>query len=348
MIALASERPAAGKCIQQHKPMPDSGRLPPYLSIRSAAEVVAVCRRLIDSDGDAVFDATGLRFADPFGLAMLGATFHMIRDQGRAVGVRGLSASMAGYLNRMDVFKGVDLIECAPRATGRHDRRDALVELKRLDSQGGVDDLAYRLAKALVGEISDINHEEPPDEMTGFTAFDRLVDPLQYALSELLENAMTHARRQGYRDASVWVACQYYPRNGFIRLGVVDNGCGFLATLRSHPELRRETHHEAILTALRPRISCNRDLRLGTDSVNQGVGLTTTCRIAEHAGGRLVILSGDAIHSTNGESGTLKAGSAWQGVAIALECRRDRLPAIRLRELLPPYNAQTPVRLRFE
>lgn len=328
--------------------MPTPVRLPTYLSIRSAAEVVAACQHLIKSDGDAVVDAAGLRFADPFGLAMLGATFHMIRDQGRGVGLRGLSTDMAGYLNRMDVFKGVELIECAPHATGRHDRRGALVELTRLDSQGGVDDLAYRLAKALVGEISDINPEEPPDEMTSFTAFDRLVEPLQYALSELLENAMTHARRQGYRDASVWVACQYYPRKGLIRLGVVDNGCGILATLRSHPELRRDTHHEAILTALRPRISCNRDLRLGTDSVNQGVGLTTTCRIAEHAGGRLVILSGDAIHSTNGESGTLMAGEAWQGVAIALECRRDRLPDIRFRELLPPYNAQTPVRLRFE
>jgi len=328
--------------------MPTPVRLPAYLSIRSAAEVVAACQHLIKSDGDAVVDAAGLRFADPFGLAMLGATFHMIRDQGRAVGVRGLSFNMAGYLSRMDVFKGVNLIDCAPRATGRHDRSDALVELTRLDNQSGVDDLAYRLAKALVGSIPDLDPAEPSDEMTGFTAFDRLVEPLQYALSELLENAMTHARRQGYRDASVWVACQYYSRNGLIRLGVVDNGCGFLATLRSHPELRRETHHEAILTALRPRISCNRDLRLGTDSVNQGVGLTTTCRIAEHAGGRLVIVSGDAIHSTNAESGTFTDSAAWQGVAIALECRRDRLPDIRFRELLPPYNAQTPVRLRFE
>jgi hypothetical protein len=167
-------------------------------------------------------------------------------------------------------------------------------------------------------------------------------------LSELLENAMTHARRQGYRDACVWVASQYYPSSGMIRLGVVDNGCGFLATLRSHPDLRLETHHEAILTALRPRISCNRDLRMGMESVNQGVGLTTTCRIAEHAGGRLVIVSGNAVHGTSGESGIISGGAVWQGVAIAMECRRNKLPGIRFRELLPPYEALKPVRLRFE
>lgn len=328
--------------------MPDLVRLPAYLSVRSAAEAVAACRRLIDSDGDALVDATLLRFADPFGLAMLGATFHMVRDQGRAVGVRGLSAAMAGYLHRMDVFEGVELIDCAAVSGGRHDRSDALVELTRLDNQGSVDDAAFRLAKTLVGGMPGVDPDEPPDEMSGLSAFDRLVEPIQYALSELLENAMTHARRQGYRDACVWVASQYYQKSGLIRLGVVDNGCGFLATLRSHPDLRRETHHEAILTALRPRISCNRDLRLGMDSVNQGVGLTTTCRIAEHAGGRLVIVSGDAIHGTTGESGTLAGGAAWQGVAIAMECRRDRLPSIRFRELLPPYDAQIPVRLRFE
>lgn len=328
--------------------MPTPVHLPAFLSARSAAEAVIACRQLLDGEGDATVDASRLRFADPFGLAMLGATFFMVQDEGRAVRVCGLNADMAGYLNRMDVFRGVELVGCAPLAAGRNDRGDALVELTRLDEHRHVDDAAFRLARSLVGGMPGVDPDEPPDEMSGMTAFDRLVEPIQYALSELLENAMTHARRQGYRDASVWVASQHYPKSGTIRLGVVDNGCGFLATLRAHPDLRRETHHDAILTALRPRISCNRDLRAGMESVNQGVGLTTTCRIAEHAGGRLVIVSGDAIHGTTGGSGTMAGGAGWQGVAIAMECRRDRLPGIRFRELLPPYEAQNRVRLRFE
>lgn len=328
--------------------MPAPILLPAYLSARSEVDVVIACRLLLDGKDDTTVDAGPLRFADPFGLAMLGATFFMMRQQGRQVRVCGLNADMAGYLNRMDVFDGVELVECAPRATGRNNRSDVLVELTRLDNHNHVDDAAYRLTKSLVGGIPGVDPDEPPDEMTGLTAFDRLMEPIQYALSELLENAMTHARRQGYRDACVWVASQYYPRSGMIRLGVVDNGCGFLATLRSHPDLRLVTDHEAILTALRPRISCNRDLRMGMESANQGVGLTTTCRIAEHAGGRLVIVSGDGVHDTSGGSGTMADGAAWQGVAIAMECRRDRLPGIRFRELLPPYEAQTPVRLRFE
>jgi anti-anti-sigma regulatory factor len=326
----------------------DSIPLPAHLSARSADDTVFTCRQLLDGDGDASVDACRLRFADPFGLAMLGATFFMMQQHGRQVRIYNLNADMTGYLNRMDVFDRVELVECAPHTTGRNDRSDALVELTRLDNPDQVDGAAFRLANSLVGGIPGVDRNEPPDEMTGFTAFDRLVEPIQYALSELLENAMTHARRRGYTDARVWVASQYYPSSGKIRLGVVDNGCGFLATLLSHPDLRRETHHEAILTALRPRISCNRDLYVGMESTNQGVGLTTTCRIAEHAGGRLVIVSGDAVHDTSDRSGAMDNEAAWQGVAIAMECQRNQLPNIRFRELLPPYEAQHPVRLRFE
>lgn len=327
--------------------MPQPVILSTSFSARTADAAVSACNRLIESKGDALVDASHMRFADPFGLALLGATFHILRAQSRTVAVRGLNHAIAGYLHRMDVFSGVELIERTQPQDPRHDRSDALVELTRLHDPRQVDEAAYRLAKALVGGIPGVNPGELPDEMSGYTAFDRLVEPIQYALSELLDNALTHGRREGFRDACVWVASQYYPRSGLIRLGVVDNGCGFLATLRDHPDLRRQSHLQAILTALRPRISCNRDLHFGLESVNQGVGLTTVSRIAEQAGGRLTIVSGNAIHDTVGRSQTLSGEVSWQGVAIGMVCRRVRLPAIRFGELLPPYEGPRP-ELRFE
>ncbi len=328
--------------------MPKTITLPPYLSARSADDTVAVCGLLLEGGGAVLVDASRLKFADPFGLAMLGATFQMLRDVERTVQVCGLGAAAAGYLGRMDVFEGVERVDCGPPANQRHNRGDSLVELTRLDTPQEVDQAAYRLAHALVGHLPGIDPDEPPDEMSGYTTFDRLVEPIQYALSELLENALTHARGHGFAHASVWVASQHYPSSGIIRLGVVDNGCGILASLRGHPELKHERHLEAILAALQPRVSCNRDLRLNLESVNQGVGLTTTCRIAEHAGGRLVIVSGDARHDTAGKSGELAGHAYWQGTAIALECRRVGLPDIRYRELLPAYEGQYRPGLRFE
>lgn len=321
--------------------------LPTHFSARSAKEAITACWQIASATGAVDIDASRLVFVDPFGMALLAATFYKVRQQGGAVRVHHLNARLSGYLQRMDVFHGVELVGCAPMQGQRQDRADALVEVTRLERQCDVGNVAYRLATALVGKMPVANRDELPDEMTGYTESDRLAEPIQYALNELLENALTHARRAGFVDACVWVSSQYYPSSDLIRLGVVDNGCGFLATLRGHRALHQETHLSAILAALQPRVSCNRDLGLLTDSVNQGVGLTTTSRIADRAGGCLLIASGDAVHSA-ASSSHLLGGVHWQGVAIALECKRQKLPEVHFRELLPLLDIQTSVRLRFQ
>lgn len=322
--------------------------LPRYVTASAAEELVVFCAQAMAAEGDVEIDARRLSFVDPFGIAMLGATFHSVREWGAAVRVCGLPADIGSYLQRMDVFEGVELMDCAPRLWRRIDRSDALVELTRLERTAQSDAVAWQIAKALVGRIPGMDPDEPRDEMTCFNEFERLVEPLQYALSELLENALTHARRAGFVHANVWVASQYYPSNDLVRLGVVDNGCGFLNTLRGNPALRRDSHLEAILAGLRPRVSCNRELGIRDDSVNQGVGLTTTCRIAEKAGGSLVIVSGNGVHDTGGRSRELGGGHAWQGVGIAMQCRRSALNDVRYRELLPRLEIESPVPLRFE
>lgn len=295
-----------------------------------------------------VIDAAGLRFVDPFGLTLLGASFQALKAWGQRVVVRGLSADLGGYLQRMDLFAGVELSDCAPPAMRRRNRQDALVELTCIIDRDVAGDAATRLANALVGEVPGIDQDEAPDEMTGLTQADRLSIPIQYVLSELLENALTHARRGGHKGSRVWVAGQYYPSNGLVRLAVTDDGCGFLETLRGHPELRRETHHAAMLTAMRPRVSCNRDLGIRGDTVNEGVGLTTVARIAQNAGGRALIVSGDAYHDPARAGGQLPAGASWSGVAIALELRRDLLGRVRVGDLLPVLAGVPGISLRFE
>lgn len=316
---------------------------PAYLSASLALATVSVCQEIIDSDGIVEINAGQLRYVDPFGIAMLGACFDSARNKGCTIIVHQLSSTLSGYLQRMDVFHGVQLVDCAQSAGVRRDRSSDLVELTQISNRADVGDAAYRLAKAMIGHESE---NETPDEMTGYTHYDRLIEPIQYVLNELLENALTHARR-GNKYACVWVASQYYPKRDLICLGVVDNGCGFLGSLQGHTKLQHRRHLEAILLALQPRISCNRDLGLLPDSVNQGVGLTTSCRIAEHASGRMILTSGNAMHNTSGYSGE-SDGVYWQGVGIAMEVSRSKLADVRVRELLPSLADVQPVNLRFE
>lgn len=324
--------------------------LPNYVSARSAFYSMIFCQQVLNTrEGIINIDAQNLRFIDPFGIALLGACFFEIKARGQNICIYKLNAKLGSYLQRMDLFEGIELVDCHFENGNRHDRGDALVELTMLSQHAEVGNVSYRLAKAIVGSHGDIDPNEPEDEMSGFNTFDRLVEPLQYALNELLENALTHARRSGNANSSVWIASQYYPTNGLIRLGIVDNGCGFLESLRNHASLINKRHLNSILLALQPRISCNRDLGLRNDSVNQGVGLTTSCRIVQHAGGRMVLISGNSMHDTSGTSSESSNDLCyWQGVGIAIECRRARLADVRFRELLPPLDDIPPVRLRFE
>ncbi len=324
--------------------------MPSFLSARSAEDTVAVCDAIRDSENDSVVvDCSNLKFVDPFGIALLGATFNALQLQKRNVVVQNLSLSLQTYLSRMDVFKDVMLEGELPTSAGvRHDRSKDLVELTCIDNKNTVDSTASRLADTIVGNLDGVNPNEPADEMSGCNTFDRMTEPIRYALSELLENALTHAKNGGYAQAKVWVASQYYPWNDCIQLGIVDNGCGFLRSLEQHPKLKFKRHHDAILLALQPRISCNRDLQIGNESVNQGIGLTTTWRMAQITGGRLLLVSGDSFHDTSGKTGEFMGNNHWQGVAISLSCKRNRLASVRVRDLMPPIDTDTPVRLRFE
>jgi anti-anti-sigma regulatory factor len=328
--------------------MVNSIYLPTYFSVARPSETLSVCQRLLRAGEGVSLDASSLRFVDPFGLALFGATFYELAKYGRPLQVLNLSQEVRSYLIRMDALSGLELDGEPLVMLTHHDRSDSLVELTRIDGRDEVDTMAFRLAKALVGSIPEIDPNEPPDDMTGITAFDQLVEPIQYALCELLENAMTHGRKQGHKAARVWVASQYYPVTGYIRLGIVDTGCGFFETLKSHPALKIASDYEAILAALKPRISCNRDLRAGMESSNQGVGLTTTSRIFERARGSMVIVSGNGLYRTRGLGGAMQSGAHWQGVAIALQCKRSELCKVRVRDLLPSLEDTGPVKLRFE
>lgn len=324
---------------------------PKRLTIDYPDELIELCRKALEAESNIELLAHDLYFVDPFGIALLGATFYMLQQRDQAIQVSGLTENVSGYLQRMDVFHGVKLTNSKTQK-GRHDRRDSLMELKRLDKRNQIDQAANQIANALVGKMPDIDPSEPLDEMSGQNKADHITIPISYALAELLNNALSHARLKGYSDARVWIASQYYPQKGRLQLAVVDNGCGIFETLKEHSELskyQRKTDLEAILAALHPRVSCNRDLGIHEDSENAGIGLTTTSRIADRANGHLAIISGAGFHHPKKCSRQLINNVRWQGVAIALECQRDALLNVRVSELLPPREETMPhIDLRFE
>lgn len=322
--------------------------LPREMGARYMADVFAVAARIKQAPGDVTLDAAKLEFIDPLGFAVLAALLCDVRAAGRQVRMNWLSLDVAGYMERMDFFKHCDVEGVEVDPGHRNDKRLSLVELTKLDSVNDVDRVASGLAHAMTGLLTKASPDAPMDRATGRNTFTNFSHPLEYALSELLGNAMTHARRHGHMHSSVWVAAQYYQGPAKVRIAVVDDGCGMLRSLQNHPALAEPSHFAAIEAALEPRVSCNRngDARADDSAYiehgNQGVGLTTTSRIAMAARGYLSVVSGNAKVSTRGERDSfreLPEGGFWNGVAITLECERSKLPTIRIPELLPPADA---------
>ena len=100
---------------------------PAYLTVKTPDNLIGLCGAALAAEDGVTLEAHALRFADPFGLALLGATFYMLQQRGQTVQVAGLSDTVGGYLQRMDVFDGVELVDCNLPRGQRHDQRDALV-----------------------------------------------------------------------------------------------------------------------------------------------------------------------------------------------------------------------------
>lgn len=318
--------------------------LPKSLGSSDFTGLFSVCSAVAATPGPVVLDASQVEFIDPFGLTVLAALLEPRRSQ--EIDMVWLCRDVAGYMHRMNFFDRCRLASVDVPAYERHDRSRSLTEVCCVRDEHCVDDAARKLAEAILGDIRGVDRDAPRDERTGMNEYEQFRHPLNYALVELLLNALTHARREGRGSARVWVASQYYPARDLVRVGIVDDGCGFLATLQHHPKLRSKTHLGAIEAALEKFVSCNREAGKAGSS-NEGVGLTATAKIAQMAGGGLALVSGNGYHNTRGGSKTLEGGARWSGVAIAFSFRRSLLPKVRVEDALP--NLDSPlVNVRFE
>ena len=311
---------------------------PKYLGASNISGLLTLCDNIISCPDDVIMcDASRLEFVDPVSLTSLAAICHRISLREQTVQLSNLKADIQSYLARMDLFHSCHVDDNDMRA--RHDRSDSLVEIVQINNIAQADLVAPRLAKAVIGQMPDITLDGEPDEMTGYKPYELITVPLEYIFAELLDNALTHGRGHGHRSSGVWVAAQYYPRKQLIRMGVVDNGCGYYTSLAGNSDLVVDSHAGAIETALLPRVSCNKDVGLMAETHNQGIGLSVVNQLVASAGGSLNLASGDAsIEVSAGKLGRTKTVSNWSGVNLALEIPRERIRSVKIHEVIDQFR----------
>ena len=208
-------------------------KLPKLVGVKSICTLMESCSAIRQSSGDVMIDCSDVVHIDPLGMTVLVAALESV-DGNRRISMPWLSTSITSYLARMDFFERISVDSVNIPNHQRNDQSGSLLEITLLRDSASAEEVADKLATAVVGLIVG-RAPKPVDFDSGDSEFEQYYVPIRYSLSELVENALTHARREGRFGASVWIASQYYQR-GIVHISVVDDGCGFLATLANHPE----------------------------------------------------------------------------------------------------------------
>lgn len=269
---------------------PTSLRLPPVVYDDGLDLFLAQLALVSDPESDAprVFDFQEVRFYQPGALTSLLATLH-------ALGARGVTVSLLNheiapafsYLRRMDFFHhcGITLRE----PSQRRDAARRFVPLAAIDthSVGSVDRLAEQIAACVFPEFAD--GDDP--EITG--PFDHVA----YAVTELSNNVLQHARAPGFLMA------QSYPKTDQVCVAIADYGIGIRGSFEeTQPDFWscEMSELDAVRLALKPRVSSKLHVTSGWgQAVNAGVGLSILQELASVAEGCFSLASGVGFYQTN-------------------------------------------------
>lgn len=268
-------------------------------------------------------DFKDAHWIDVMGLCLLSHWFERLEGAGVRIELLNMSIAIEGYMWRMDLLTQYNNLVYTDRCSqrGRNDQSCNLVEVCAVTDATIADETALRMAETIISKIAQISDSPDPEGMKPSPA-EQASAGLSYVFSELLDNSLTHGRRSGYSESHPKVAIQYVRTRGKISIAILDNGCGLLNTLCGHSQLLEASDIAAVRLALQPRISCNRELGITSDSINQGIGLTVSTQLASKTGGNFTVFSGDGYYNERTawmHPSGIKMPNRWQGTGVYLE-----------------------------
>lgn len=176
-----------------------------------------------------------------------------------------------------------------PEKFRRRDSTGRFVPLAMISSAtaGEVDKLAQATAACLFPSMSD------GDDPTLTGPFDHVA----YAVTELVNNVLQHARSRGFLMAQV------FPKTGQVCVAIADHGIGIRGSFaESTPEFWDPAMNDldAVRLALQPKVSSKRHVSSGWgEAVNAGVGLSLLKELAAVADGCFTLVSGAGMYQWN-------------------------------------------------
>jgi hypothetical protein len=325
-------------------------RLPKLMLGEDLPQLVRIATAIADDYSSTVeCNAEHLVTAEPVALCLLAASFGQLERRGQRARIRGLRPEVKQNLERLDVLG--DWLKESPFRTLEYQAEGAQSDLRacRVATLGQANELASALSREIAAFIPSDDLDAVIDNDPTLVRYRVVEQPLEYIITELLDNSLNHGRAGGFGHARAWVAAQYYRVGDLLRVAVVDDGCGFLQSLKNHSKVTPKTHQNAISMAFRPLVSCNKDVGIFGDATNLGVGLTVCRDLCLRADGNISAASGTAwlaSPATPSET-SIRLAPGYQGVVVMLTLHRRAITPASLSEILQRYQSNENLPIRF-
>jgi hypothetical protein len=316
-------------------------RLPKLMLGDNLPQLVRIATAIADDYSSTVeCNAEHLVTAEPVALCLLAASFGQLERRGQHAQIRGLRPEVRRNLEQLDVLADWFRERASQIPESQSDDSQSDLRACRVATLGQASQIANALSREIAAFIPSDDLDAMIEVDPTLLRYQVVEQPLEYLIAELLDNSLNHGRAGGFGHARAWVAAQYYRVGDLVRVAVVDDGCGFLRSLESHPGVTPNSHESAINTAFRPFVSCEKDVGVFSDATHQGLGLTVCRDLCLRAEGNISAASGTAWVSrpaTPSET-SRQLTPGYQGVVVMMTLHRRAITPGSLSEILRRYQ----------
>lgn len=268
-----------------------------------------------------ILDLSEVDYIYAAGLTTLtAAALYLIRHPAFIRGelLRPKDSDVDNYINRMGFY---DLLKVlVPYPFQRHDSTGRFIEIVEVKSEMEVESISTALATIISEQCNLVSSEE--------------IEPIKYALSELIENVFHHANS----PVHAIVFAQTMQAQRTVELAIVDCGRGFRESLLSNIAYSGKigAAPDAIRLAIQARVT-------GNPSRNSGEGLFFTTEMIKKNRGDMVIMSEDGLYRIKNGREKLEhlcyngfVTANWKGAIAALLIHVDR--PVSMKELFDEHT----------
>ncbi len=290
-----------------------------FLPKRLDTKTVFNITRQMENDKDVEYclDITKLTFSRPFGALVLATELaYRYEKESKNIKLQGHSESneVHSYLGHIGFFKTAYYSFGKKAGEARGNNR--YIPIRKLSKKYFLDQQAEMEDEfGVTRPLQDFIQSESNKMARLITYSPDEVDAVSYCFREIIRNVFEHG------DTDGCIVCGQKWSNGEVEIGIVDNGCGILNSLKQ--KFNISSNAEALEMALQPGVS-SKDINARHVWSNSGFGLYILSELGKRFGKFMLCSGNEGIVCSSGQQKVNNYGFHGTAIQITLNTKESK------------------------